>query len=120
MTTYTKLAGLGLAALVLGTSFAQAGNNGVQIDMDKSKLLLRPIAACVVAGTPSEFPNDISIVNKGATIIKAGTTVKWSVPFANAKGSYKLTADLAAGKSVFLSGVIPGGVEAGHDCKASI
>lgn len=120
MTTFTKIAGLGLAALVLGTSFAQAGGNGVTIDLDKSKLVLRPVAGCIVAGTPSEFPNDISIVNKGATIIKAGTTVKWSVPFANAKGSYKLTADLAAGKSVFLSGVIPGGVEAGHDCKASI
>jgi len=115
----TKLASVAVAALVLTTSFAQAGNNGT-IVVNKDVLKLRPVAGCLVAGSPSEFPDDIYIQNKGAGTLKAGTIVKWSVPFANAKGSYKLTADLGDGKNVFLSGVIPGGVEAGHDCKASI
>lgn len=109
-----------IAALVLATSIAQAGGTVGQIDISGSKPLLRPMASCVVKGTPSEFPNDIALVNKGITVIKAGTAVKWSVPLVNANGLYKLTADLAPGKQVALVNVIPGGVEAGSTCKVSL
>lgn len=112
----TKIASLAIGALVLTTSFAQAGNGGV-IVINKDTLKLRPVAACQLGS--GEFPNDIFILNKGAGVLKAGQKVAWSVPFANAKGTYVLTADLAPAKSVFLSNVIPGSVEAGHDCKAT-
>ena len=39
-----------------------------------------------VAPKSSEFPNDIALVNKSLSVIKAGTTVKWSVPLINANG----------------------------------
>ena len=78
------------------------------------------MAGCVVKGQPSEFTNDIALVNKGLTVITAGTTVKWSVPLINANGSYKLTSDLAPGKIVALVNVLPGGVEAGSNCKVSL
>jgi hypothetical protein len=111
----TKLASLGLAALVLTTSFAQAGGNGT-IVVNKDVLRLAKVAACQLGS--GEFPNDVWVINKGAGVLKAGQSISWSVPFANAKGTYVLTADLAPTKSVFLSNVIPGSVEAGHDCKA--
>lgn len=115
MLTKTMIA---IATLTFAASLAQAGGNDAQID--KSKQLLRPMAGCVVKGQPSEFPNDIALVNKGLTVIKAGTTVKWSVPLINANGSYKLTSDLAPGKNVALVNVLPGGVEAGSNCKVSL
>jgi hypothetical protein len=111
----TKIASVGLAALVLTTTFAQAGGNGT-IVLNKDVLRLAKVAGCQLAG--GEFPNDIFISNKGAGVLKAGQQVSWSVPFANAKGTYVLTADLAPSKSVFVADVIPGSVEAGHDCKA--
>ena len=76
-----------------------------------SGMVLAPLADCAsracsgvpgVAPKPSEFPIDIALVNKGLTVIKAGTTVKWSVPLINANGLYKLTADLAPGTKVTL------------------
>ena len=112
----TKLASVAVAALVLTTTFAQAGNNGT-IVVNKDVLKLRPVAACQLGS--GEFPNDIFITNKGAGVLKTGQKINWSVPFANAKGTYVLTADLAPSKSVFLADVIPGSVEAGHDCKAT-
>lgn len=112
----TKIATVAAAAVVLMTSFAQAGNNGT-IVLNKDVLRLAKVAGCVLGS--GEFPNDIFIQNKGAGVLKAGQNVQWSVPFANAKGTYALVADLAPGKSVFLSNVIPGSVEAGHDCKAT-
>lgn len=111
----TKIASVAIAALVLTTSFAQAGNNGT-IVVNKDVLRLAKVAACQLGS--GEFPNDIFISNKGAGVLKAGQKVDWSVPFANAKGTYVLTADLAPSKSVFVADVIPGSVEAGHDCKA--
>ena len=113
MTTLAKIAGLALVAAVLTTSFAQAG-----ISAMPGKLQIRPVAGCSLAS--GEFPNDIWVTNKGAAILKAGAKVQWNVPFANASGVYTLVADLGVGKSVFLSNVIPGSVEAGHDCKASV
>ncbi len=112
---FTKIASLAVAAVVLTTTFAQAGNGTITVNKDT--LRLRPVAACQLAG--GEFPNDIFVINKGAGVLKAGQKVQWSVPFANAKGTYVLTADLAPSKSVFVADVIPGSTEAGHECKAT-
>jgi hypothetical protein len=123
MHTTLKLASVALAALVVTTSFAHAfqGNNTNTTQTRPTiELKLIKLAGCLVAGSPSEFPDDIWIENKGNTVLKAGTKVKWSVPFSGDKGTHTLVADLGAGKGVQLSGVLPGGVEAGHDCKAKL
>jgi hypothetical protein len=115
MTTLTKIAGAAITAVLLTTTFAQAGGNGT-IVVNKDVLRIAKVAGCVLAG--GEFPNDIFVQNKGAGVLQAGQKISWSVPFANAKGTYTLVADLAPGKSVFVADVIPGSVEAAHDCKA--
>jgi hypothetical protein len=113
----TKIAGVAAAALVLATSFAHAGNASIVVSKDI--LQLAKVAVCEVAGTPSEFPDDIWITNKGAGKLTAGTKVNWSIPgYSALKGSHTLVASLNPGQGVKLSGVLPGGVEAGHDCKA--
>lgn len=119
----TKLVGLAMAAVVVSTSLAFAGGNGVQIQVqqvDKGILQLKKVAGCDVAGTPSEFPDDIWLTNKGVGKLVAGTKIKWSVQgYSNFKGTHTLVADLAPGKGVHLSGVLGGGVEAGHACTAT-
>lgn len=122
MTNITKLAGAAVAALVLTTSFAQAFQSN-RIDTTTQHVpVVRAItlATCEVTGSPSEFPDDIAIFNKGNTMLKAGTKVQWSVPFSGDNGTYVLVADLSAGKGVFVPGVLPGGVEAGKECKAKL
>jgi hypothetical protein len=124
----SKLVNVAVAAMsVLAlTTVAQAGNAGRILTtpnptgISTVPLQIRPVVACVVAGTPSEFPDDIFITNKGAVTVAAGTMVHWSVPFAGKQGNFALPAALASGKSVFVSGVLPGGVEAGQACKAAV
>ncbi len=120
--TNMKLAGAAVAALVLTTTLAQAFQSNGNTNTTQHVPVVRAIslASCVVAGTPSEFPDDIYVQNKGNTVLAKGTAVKWSVPFAGAKGTYVLVADLAPGKGVFANHVLPGGVEAGHDCTAKL
>ena len=55
--TIMKIASVAAAALVLATSFAHAGNTGIQINGDI--LQLAKVAGCQVSGTPVEFPDDI-------------------------------------------------------------
>ena len=114
--TSTKLATLAATALVLMTSFAQAGN--YTVESSRPVLKLAKIAGCQLAS--GEFPDDIFVINKGAAVLKAGTKVTWSLPDTYAKGTYTLIADLAAGNSVFVSNAIPGGVEAGNASKAKV
>jgi len=122
-----KLAALAMGTIVVSSSLALAGNGGIQInqpgtiDINKGGVLkLAMIATCDVAGTPSEFPNDIWVTNKGAGTLNAGTKVKWSIPgYGNAyAGTYTLLAALNPGQGVKLSNILPNGVEAGHECKA--
>ena len=122
-----KLAALTIGAVVVSTSLALAGNGGIQvnqpgnIDINKGGVMkLAKVAACQVAGTPTEFPNDIWVSNSGAGKLDAGTQVQWSIPGYGAgyKGTYTLVAALNPGQGVQLSNVLPNGVEAGHDCKA--
>ena len=109
MSKYVAIAAA-VSALLLSTSFGQA-------EITK-KLNLSKVVGCSVAGTPSEFPDDIVIMNKGLGTIAAGTHVVWSVPSAAKSGNYTLASALAPGKGVAVSGVLPGGVEAGKTCKA--
>lgn len=118
-----KLAAVAMGAVVVSTSLALAGNGGIQInkaEVNRDILTVARIAACQVAGTPSEFPNDIWVLNKGAAKLAAGTKVQWSIPgYGNAyKGTHTLVAALNPGQGVQLMNVLPNGVEAGHDCKA--
>jgi hypothetical protein len=114
MTKYLALAGAAVSALVLTTSFGQA-----QLNYEAAKKLnLAKVVGCQVAGTPSEFPDDIWIMNKGLGTLTAGTKVHWKVPFAGKQGNYTLGAALAPGAGVKLSGVLSGGVEAGKPCAA--
>ena len=115
MSKIITLAGAALSVLALSAAVAQADN---RIKLGTVKIGAVP--GCAVAGTPSEFPDDIMIVNKGLASMPAGTKVHWSVPSVGKQGNYTLAAALAPGKGVFLSGVLGGGVEAGKSCKASI
>ncbi len=118
-----KLAALAMGAVVVSSTLALAGNGGIQVnkaDINKGVLQLAKIAGCDVAGSPSEFPNDIWVTNKGAGKLVAGTKVQWSIPgYGNTyKGTHTLVAALNPGQGVHLLNVLPNGVEAGHDCKA--
>ena len=118
-----KLAALAMGAVVVSSTLALAGNGGIQVnqaDINNGMLQLAKIASCDVAGSPSEFPNDIWLTNKGAGVLNAGTKVQWSIPgYGNTyKGTYTRVAALNPGKGVHLLNVLPNGVEAGHDCKA--
>jgi hypothetical protein len=123
--TIMKIAGVAAAALVLATSLAQAGNTGIRmtdttgIQVNGDILQLAKVAGCQVSGTPVEFPDDIWIMNKGAGKLNAGTKIKWSIPgYSSYAGTHTLVASLNPGQGVKLSGVLPGGVEAGHACSA--
>ena len=122
-----KLAALALGAVVVSSSLAMAGNGGIRInnqidnvEINKGVLQLAKVATCNVAGSPSEFPNDIWVMNKGAGQLNVGTKVQWSIPgYGNTyKGTYTLVAALNPGQGVHLINVLPNGVEAGHDCNA--
>jgi hypothetical protein len=114
MTKVLALAGAAVSALVISTAFGQA-----DVSYDASKRLnLTKIVGCQVSGTPSEFPDDIWIMNKGLGALTAGTKVQWKVPFAGKQGNYTLASTLNPGQGVKLSGVLAGGVEAGKPCAA--
>lgn len=115
MTMITKIAGVAAAALVLSTTLASAGDYTVA---SRAVLKFNAVACQLASG---EFPDDIFVINKGVLVLKAGTKVNWSIPSAPyAKGVHTLVADLAGGKSVFVSNAIPGGIEAGNACKAKL
>ena len=116
MNTVSKLAGGAMAAIIVTTSVAFAG--GMQLQQ-ADRLHITKIAGCTVAGTPTEFPDDIWIMNRGLAKLVAGTKVKWSIPgYTSYYGTHTLVADLTPGQGVKLSGVLGSGVEAGHDCSA--
>jgi hypothetical protein len=119
MTSIAKIAGGALAAVLVTTTLAMAGNGQV-VKLDASKLQLAKVAGCTVAGTPSEFPDDLRFTNKGVGVLKAGTKISWKLNGYATGGTYTLVADLSPGATAFASGVLGGGVEAGHDCKAKV
>lgn len=81
-----------------------------------AKVKFGAVLTCVVSGTPSEFPDDIRIANAGVVALPAGTDIKWQA--AGIGGVAGLGKALQPGKSIKLSNVLPGGVEAGTVCSA--
>jgi len=81
-----------------------------------AKVKFGAVLTCVVSGTPSEFPDDIRIANAGVVALPAGTDIKWKA--AGLGGVASLGKTLQPGKSIKLSHVLPGGVEAGTVCSA--
>ncbi len=100
--------------LGLGLPNAAAGPTKVAIGGGRHKLLVA--LECTVAGTPSEFPDDLRITNAGAVAIPVGTQIKWKTQSPRLSGAAVLSASLEAGKSVRIEGVLAGGLEAGTPC----
>jgi len=81
-----------------------------------AKVKFGAVLSCVVSGTPSEFPDDLRIANAGVAALPAGIDIKWKA--AGRAGVASLGKALQPGKSIKLSNVLPGGVEAGTVCSA--
>ncbi|HEY9011915.1 MAG TPA: hypothetical protein VIN06_12940 [Devosia sp.] len=122
MNSITKIVGGALAAVLVTTTLAVAGNGGIQIntgvEINRGTLQLGKFASCMVAGTPSEFPDDIRFTNKSTVKLSAGTKIKWTVQGMDS-GTYTLVADLAPGAHVLATNQ-NAGIEAGRDCKAKV
>jgi hypothetical protein len=79
------------------------------------------VLKCEVAGSPSEFPDDIRIANAGLEAIPAGSTLKWRVNAARQSGFLRLNKTLAPGATIRADNVIEGGgVEAGAPCTVKL
>jgi hypothetical protein len=72
--------------------------------------------SCLVGGTPTEFPDDLFIANKGLVAVPAGTNVRWHIASLGLEGVATLQQTLKPGKSIGLRGVLKGGVEVGTPC----
>lgn len=93
-----------------------AGQGRARGDKLSAKVKFGAILKCTVAGTPSEFPDDLRIANAGVVTIPAGTQFKWKVQ--GASGIAALGQALQPGKALKLNDVLHGGVEAGTACSA--
>jgi len=71
---------------------------------------------CLVGGTPTEFPDDLFIANKGLVEVPAGAHVGWEIASLDLHGVATLQSALKPGKSIGLRGVLKGGVEVGTPC----
>lgn len=124
MNATIKTIGGAIAALLVTTTLAVAGNGGIGIgtntgvEVDRGILQVGKFASCMVAGTPSEFPDDIRFTNKSTVKLSAGTKIKWTVQGMDT-GTYTLVADLAPGAHVLATNQ-NSGIEAGRDCKAKV
>jgi len=72
---------------------------------------------CASRGTPVEFPNDIAIWHDYGFTVAAGTTVKYVAAFGNT--GIAILPAIPAGKQVFISNVVPGGVTPETPCTAT-
>ena len=127
MTSISKIVVGALAALLVTTTLAvaaggtQQGNTNRVLQPGEAGIALAITkATCKVAGTPSEFPDDIWFANKGTVLLKAGTKISWTLAGYGAAKKHTLVADLAPGAGVYAMNANPGGVEAGHDCTAKV
>ena len=127
MTSISKIVGGALMALLVTTTLAVAAggtqqgtsNRAVQPGDAQIAIAIKK-ATCKVAGTPSEFPDDIWFANKGTVVLKAGTKISWTLAGYGAAKKHTLVADLAPGAGVYALNANPGGIEAGHDCTAKV
>ncbi len=123
MTTFVKIAGATVSALLLSATLVHAGpgtaagqysrNNGIN-----PGIAMKPPVGCNVAGG-GEFSNDVKLFNKGVSSIVKGTSLHWTVPTTGQQGNYVLPADLAGGQVAHLLNVLSYDILAGTDCKAS-
>jgi len=97
-----------------------AGPSGPSLGVIDAKVIGGDLAKCLVRGTPSEFPDDLVIVNAGVTTLSAGTEIKWTIKSSHLSGIVTLTKALGPGKSVKLNGVLAGGLEADTPCSAKV
>jgi hypothetical protein len=124
MTTFVKVAGAAVSALVLSAALAQAASPGTGAPLYSRNnginpgIAMKPPVGCNVAGG-GEFSNDVKLFNKGVSSIAKGTSLHWTVPTTGQQGNYVLPADLAAGQVAHLLNVLSYVVMAGTDCKAS-
>jgi len=123
MNTNLKALGFGLVTVLLATTLATASSNISNRPAGNGQVNPTPSVkkvSCQVAGTPSEFPDDITVYNDGNVNLPKGTKIHWAVPSAQKAGVYVLTAALTPNHGQMVAGVLPGGEEAGHACSASI
>lgn len=126
MHSITKIAGGALAAILVTTTLAMAAGGGqtnsnrVVQQVDTGIAMVIKKATCKVAGSPSEFPDDIWFTNKGNVVLPAGTKINWKLAGYNNSKNHTLVADLAPGAGVYALNANPGGTEAGHDCAAKV
>jgi hypothetical protein len=92
-------------------SFGGAGQGGDSHTIDIA-------VACEVAGTPTEFPDDLVLVNLGATL-SSGTTIMWKIKSVD-QGYVRLNRELPEGGKIKASDVLDAGVEAGRQCSAKV
>lgn len=97
-----------------------AAHEAAQIQAHPPQVQLAFKLACKVQGTPVEFPDDIALINNGPGTVAKGTKVHWKLASPAHEGDYTFAAALAPGKVVYLSGVLPGGVEAGKPCTVTL
>jgi hypothetical protein len=76
--------------------------------------------SCSVQGTPSEFPDGVTVENKGNTTLKSGTKLAYSFENHPQTGEIVLTADLAPGQKVHKEPAVPGGLAAGTECRVKV
>jgi hypothetical protein len=101
----------------LNLDFSDGTPPGTMVDYAKvAKLNVNFGLSCAVAGTPSEFPNDVVIANTGLIAVPAHAIIQWQVKATGETGITSLTKTLKPGKSIKLSNVLKGGVEAGTPC----
>jgi hypothetical protein len=127
MHSIAKIAGGAVAAVLVMTTLAiaaggQQGNSNRTVQQLDTGIAIAAIkkATCKVAGTPSEFPDDIWFTNKGNVVLSAGTKISWTLAGYGAAKKHTLVADLAPGAGVYALNANPGGIEAGHDCTAKV
>jgi hypothetical protein len=115
--TTTALAGLAMSAALLCTSAAQAeftrDNGGI------GPLTLKKVAGCLVTGASADFTDDVLLINKGGSILKAGDKIEWKVS-GYGQGTHTLVADLSPNGTKHLLNALPSAAPAGETCNAKV
>ena len=75
--------------------------------------------ACIVGGTPVEFPNDIWVTNTSSATLIKGMALTFAIPSVGVKGSFILPSNVAPGTQVKIADIF-GGAEAGAPCTVKI
>jgi len=98
-----------------GTSHGSSTSSGGSIYESRHNLKL----ACIVGGTPVEFPNDLWVTNTSSATLIKGMALTFAIPSVGVKGSFILPSNVAPGTQVKIADVF-GGAEAGAPCTVKI